>query len=112
MKIKFLFYIAYAKVFKDFKMICMETSDTLKKMYTKDKKVEINEHYTPKKKKSYTIYINIYIYIYICIKWLTIFLFVNNIYKQNPVEWLCLTLNIVQNVVNRGYKQDYENWNT
>ena len=59
MKIKFLFYIAFAKVFKDFKMICMETSDTLKKMYTKDKKVEINEHYTPrkkKKKKSNTIY--------------------------------------------------------
>ena len=80
-----------------------------KKMYTTDKKVEINEHYTPqkKKKKSYTIYIYFF-----CIKWLTIFLFVNNIYKQNPVEWLCLTLNIVQNVVNRGYKQDYENWNT
>ena len=42
-------------------MICMEKSDTLKKMYTTDKKVEINEHYTPqkKKKKSYTIYIYI-----------------------------------------------------
>ena len=36
-----------------------------KKMYTTDKKVEINEHYTPqKKKKSYTIYINIYIFLY------------------------------------------------
>ena len=36
-----------------------------KKMYTTDKKVEINEHYTPKKKNSYRIYINIYIYIFV-----------------------------------------------
>ena len=83
----------------------------LKKMYTKDKKVEINEHYTPRKKikKNHIQYTHMY---YFCIKWLTIFLFVNNIYKQNPVEWLCLTSNVVQNVVYRGYKQDYENWST
>ena len=37
-------------------MICMETSDTLKKMYTKDKKVEINEHYTPRIKNKKIIY--------------------------------------------------------
>ena len=39
-----------------------------KKMYTTDKKVEINEHYTPQKKKKkfiYNIYKYIYIYIYL-----------------------------------------------